>query len=403
MDAAHEEEVVRDLNGLTLSALGEVVSSTIPPWDLLLPDERATHVCRSFLREVHSHRADLTVRSYAYDLQRWFRFLAAVDVKWEDATSTEVTDFFVWMKHAEKSNGNQNKKTRDPRISRNAITGKPYVGDSFSQSTMDHNETVLFLFYEFLRRKGHILYNPVLRGRPEDGRSHAHHNPLQKRRRSRQASNRQGSRPKRLPRSIPDDHFEAFFEALGNDRDRALVSMYVSSGARPSEVLNLDVGDINLPDGIITVTRKGGNVQDVPISWDAVSWYRIYQGTVGRTDPSDPAWRTLRGEPRRLSPDALRAMFKRANRKNGTNWTPHDLRHTAATRMLADGTPPRTVQEVLGHATLETLEVYTVPRLDDMVAAVRATRDRTPEITSAVKPLPYDTDDMDILFGGAGR
>lgn len=307
------------------------------------------------------------------------------------------------MKHAKKGNGNQNPKKRDPRISRNAITGKAYVGESFAKSTMDHNETVLFLFYEFLRRKGRVLYNPVLRGAPEDGRSHAHHNPLQKRRRSRQPSNRQGSRPKRLPRSMPDEHFEAFFDALGNDRDRALVSMYVSSGARPSEVLNLDVGDINLPDGIITVIRKGGTVQDVPISSDAVTWYRIYQGSAGRNNPSHPAWMTLRGEPRRLSPDALRAMFKRANRKNGTNWTPHDLRHTAATRMLAQGTPERTVQEILGHATLETLDVYTVPRLDDMVAAVRATRDRATDPTPAATPLPYDADDMDILFGGTDR
>ncbi|MFD1211157.1 tyrosine-type recombinase/integrase [Arthrobacter sp. GCM10027362] len=387
------------MSALNLPDVGKVVqpSNGIPPWDLVLPDSEATSACRSFLRDVHSRLADLTVRSYALDLQRWFRFLFAIRVEWDKATPLEVTDFFIWMKHAKKSNGNQNKRKRDPRISRNAITGKRYLDDSFSQSTISRNETVLFLFYEFQRRNGAVLNNPVNRGRSDGGRANAHRNPLQGRKRK--SSNRHGNGTKRLPRSMPDDLFDEFFQALGNDRDRALVAMYVSSGARPAEILGLDVGDIDLPKGIVTVTRKGGNGQDLPISWDAVAWYRIYQGSASSFAPSDPAWKTVRGEPRRLTYEALRAMFRRANKKNGTNWTAHDLRHTTATRMLAQGTPERTVQEVLGHATLETLKVYTVPHFDDMVAAVRSTRGDASAPIEPPSALPYDPDDLDILFG----
>lgn len=364
----------------------------------MLPDPVATAVCRAFLREVHSHRTDQTVRSYAYDLQRYFRFLSAIDVDWNNAASTEITDFFIWMKQAKKKGGNKRATKRDPRVARNPVTGKPYLDDSFTRASMDHNETVLFLFYEFLRRKGQVLYNPVVRGRTDGKRTNAHHNPLRSYDRGRSGRSRQGKGPKRLPRSIPDEQFDAFFDALGNDRDRALVAMYVSSGARPSEVLNLDVADIDLPDGLITVIRKGGRMQDLPISWDAVAWYRLYQSATGY-ETSGPAWRTVRGKPGRLSYDALRATFKRANRKNGTNWSPHDLRHTAATRMLAQGTPPRTVQEILGHSSLATLEVYTVPRLDEMIAAVRTKAEPS---SSTVTSLLYDDVDMAVLFGQGG-
>ncbi|MCK8476471.1 tyrosine-type recombinase/integrase [Microbacterium aurugineum] len=394
-----QDEPIRDVTKLVVQQMGHVSASDADelPWDLVLPDARTADVCRRFLREVHAHRGDLTVRSYAYDLLRYIRFLAAINVEWQHATPTVITDFFVWMKHAKKSNGSQNPKTRDSRISRNAVTGKPYVGEKFSPTTMDHNETVLRLFYEFLRRHGYVLLNPVTRGAPEDGRANAHQNPLRPRRRSRRNSNRQGS-PKRLPRSIPDDQFERFFEALGNDRDRALVSIYVSSGARPSEVLNLDMQDIDLPNALITVQRKGGDIQVVPISHDAVAWYRLHQGASAHRT-SGPAWQTLRGEPRPLTYDALRAMFRRANAKCRTNWTPHDLRHTAATRMLGQGTAPRVVQEILGHATLKTLEVYTVPRLDEMIAAVRATRDRDNVPAREPAALDYNTEDMSVLFG----
>jgi hypothetical protein len=124
---------------------------------------------------------DATIRSYAFDLQRWFRFLVAIAVQWEEATSIEVADFFIWMKHAKKQNGNQQKGKRDPRVVRNSVTGKPYVGESYSHASLDHNETVLFLFHEHLRSRGKLMFNPVLRGRVGDPNPNAHRSPLRPR------------------------------------------------------------------------------------------------------------------------------------------------------------------------------------------------------------------------------
>lgn len=390
---------VRDLERIQVELIGKVEPSSIPPYVTQLPDERSTEACTHFLRYVDASGATSTVKSYAGVLLRYFRFLAAIDVRWDEATVTDVTDFFAWMKHAKKTNGNQNQKKRDSRVGRNVETGKNYVGESYSKSTMDHAETVLFGFYGHAVRTGQILYNPVIRGRAEDPRRGAHRSPLQPRLRSKQASNRQRRSKKRVPRSMQDDQYDAFFDALRSTRDRALAATYVSSGARPSEVVNLLNGDINLPDALITVTRKGGALQRLPISADAVIWIRLYQQDSGPLDPLAPAWRMERGEPRAFNYEALRAMFRRANQKLGTNWTPHDLRHTAATRMIADGVDPRVVQEVLGHASITTLEVYTTPRLEDQVAAVnRRGRARSGPLREP-QVLTYDRADMAELFG----
>lgn len=196
---------------------------------------------------------------------------------------------------------------------------------------------------------------------------------------------------------MPDDAYDAFFEALVSDRDRALVAMYVSSGARPNEVLSLAVGDIDEPNALITVVRKGGSVQVLPVSAESIEWFCRYREMHPLGAPGDPLWTTLRAPLRPLTYDALRAMFRRANEVEGTNWTPHDLRHTAATRLLNAGTPHRVVQEILGHSSAQTLSVYTAPRLDEMVAAVRALS--APRRESVTFDPIYDPADLEVLFG----
>jgi integrase len=383
-----------------LPAVGRVYSddSRHPSSVVTLPSDDATEACAAFLMDVHARHRPATVRSYAFGLLRWFRFLAAVDVPWHRASPTEVRDFVVWMRHATKTGGAKNPSKRNPRVSRNLQTGKPYLGTKFQPATINHNETVIHEFYEFHLRGERVLINPVLRGRPDEERSGAHHNPLQERRRGRRKGSRQGM-PRRLPRSMPDDAYDDFFRALRSDRDRALAAMYISSGARASEILNLNIGDVDAPNSLITVERKGGLIQTIPVSDEAITWLRLYEEVRGPGGPDDPLWVALRGPVRPVTYDSLRAIFRRANKVNGTNWTPHDLRHTAATRMLQSGTPPRVVQEVLGHAHLHTLTGYTVPRLDEMVAAVRATSQPRPEPVVAVFEESYDPADLAVIFG----
>jgi hypothetical protein len=95
----------RDLATLVVPRIGCVVATTDPlePYRLLDADGAAVTAVASFLRELlAASRASLTLRSYAMDLLRWWRFLAAVDVRWEQATPVEGRDFSLWVRRASK-------------------------------------------------------------------------------------------------------------------------------------------------------------------------------------------------------------------------------------------------------------------------------------------------------------
>src|SRR5690606_10049885 len=105
---------------------------------------------------------------------------------------------------------------------------------------------------------------------------------------------------------------------------------------------------------------------------------------------------------RRLTYDAARAMFNRANKALGANWTLHDLRHSAAYRMARDPQVPLTdVQWVLGHARLSTTQAYLNPVADDVIASVLAYHARR-AAEPAERPVAsagYRTESLDVLFG----
>jgi integrase len=103
----------------------------------------------------------------------------------------------------------------------------------------------------------------------------------------------------------------------------------------------------------------------------------------------------------------MRAVLRRVNRQLGTNWTLHDLRHTAAIRMASDPKMPLvSLQTLLGHAYLTTTQQYLTPHLDQIVAHVRQHhRDRSapPPAPPEGPSLSYDDADMKILFGWQGQ
>jgi integrase len=103
-------------------------------------------------------------------------------------------------------------------------------------------------------------------------------------------------------------------------------------------------------------------LQPLPAAPDAFVWLRLYQAQLAGLVPAgrdEPLWWTLRRPFRRLRYDGARVMFTRANAALGSNWSLHDLRHTAAYRMARDPQMPLTdVQWVLGHAHLSTTQRY---------------------------------------------
>jgi len=214
--------------------------------------------------------------------------------------------------------------------------------------------------------------------------------------------------PSRIPRSVPDEEFNAIFAALGSHRDRALVAFYVSIGARASELLSATRGGADPGRQLITVVRKGTReLQQLPASTDAFVWMRLYQLEMDGLVPAgsgQPLWWTLRKPFRPLGYHAAHRMFERAGVAAGTDATLHSLRHTAAYRMAEDPALPLTdVQLVLGHALLTTTQLYLTPRKEDVIRRILAHHDeQVRQARQRAQPVPapgYRPESLDVLFG----
>ncbi|MDX3526963.1 site-specific integrase [Streptomyces sp. ID05-39B] len=214
--------------------------------------------------------------------------------------------------------------------------------------------------------------------------------------------------PKRIPRRIPDELFNALFAALKYNRDRALLAFWVSTGARAEELLTSRVRDISPGQQLIGVVRKGTRAyQQILASTDAFVWLRLAQEEAWRKGAprgrNYSLWWTLRRPWRPLNYHAARAMLNRANDLLGSNWTLHDLRHTAAYRMAHDPQMSLTdVQWVLGHAHLSTTEIYLAASQEEVIEQVFAHHARRAQ-QPAKPPAPapgYNPASLNTLFGG---
>jgi integrase/recombinase XerD len=176
-------------------------------------------------------------------------------------------------------------------------------------------------------------------------------------------------RPDPFPKALTVDQAIALVEApdastVKGRRDSALLEFLYASGARVSEAVGVDLGHLDLEDRVVLVTGKGSKQRFVPIGGKAVTalsrWLPDRMSLVRRGQRGDPLFLNLRG--RRLSRqgvfDVVRANARRAGIEGG-DVSPHVLRHSAATHMVEAGADLRTVQEILGHATISTTQIYT--------------------------------------------
>ena len=182
---------------------------------------------------------------------------------------------------------------------------------------------------------------------------------------------------KRLPKALPLADVEAILEAAGSPgtllalRDRALLEVLYGTGARISEAVGLDVDDVDLVDGTVLLRGKGGKERLVPVgsfAREAVTAYltRARPELVAAGAGTPGLFLNARGG--RLSrQSAWAVLVKTADRAGVTREvSPHTLRHSFATHLLDGGADVRVVQELLGHASVTTTQIYTLVTVDNL-------------------------------------
>jgi integrase/recombinase XerD len=176
--------------------------------------------------------------------------------------------------------------------------------------------------------------------------------------------------PRRLPKALPVDEVVRLLDTPGVEtagalRDRALLEVLYSTGARISEAVGLDLDDVDAHERTVLLDGKGGKQRLVPIgrpALDALDAYLVRArpglATHGRGTPA--VFLNMRGG--RLSRQSAWQVLKVTAERAGiaASVSPHTLRHSFATHLLEGGADVRVVQELLGHASVTTTQIYTL-------------------------------------------
>jgi integrase/recombinase XerD len=197
--------------------------------------------------------------------------------------------------------------------------------------------------------------------------------------------------PAGLPKALSEDEVGALLGAVVGDepvarRDRAILEVLYGTGLRISELVGLRLGDVDLESALLRAFGKGSKERVVPVGRHAVAALAAWLGAGGRPGLVPERWA------RRGDADAvfLNRRGGRLSRQGAwlvvTRWgaevgldgklTPHVLRHSCATHMLDHGADIRAVQEMLGHASVSTTQVYTKVSAERLFAAYRAAHPR---------------------------
>jgi len=183
-----------------------------------------------------------------------------------------------------------------------------------------------------------------------------------------------GKSEARVPKVLNDNQLELLFSVQNLNkksgmRDRAILEVLFSTGLRVSELVKLNIDGINLESGEFTVIGKGRKARVVYLSESARKWVKQYLAT--RSDGFKPLFlrysgkkmteQDFDGDSLRLTVRSVQRLVKKYAMRSGisVDATPHTLRHSFATGLLREGADLRSVQELLGHASVSTTQIYT--------------------------------------------
>jgi len=281
--------------------------------------------------EVERGASPETVRAYRSDLRQFAGFLRAQRAAGtrpapDDADPLAIRGYLAWLDRKRE------KKT-----------------------SLARKLAALRSFYRYLLREGRAARNPA-----EDVRT--------------------PKLPWRLPRVLTKDDAGALMEfpegdGLAAKRDRAILETLYSTGARVSELVGLNVDDLDLDSGLIRVMGKGRKERIAPIGDVAVDALREYFSALGASVlgpqssvlSNGPVFRNAR-RGRLTVRSVQRIVAKYSSRLAGGRISPHALRHSFATHLLDEGADLRAIQEMLGHTSLATTQKYTHLVTDQLMA-----------------------------------
>lgn len=217
-----------------------------------------------------------------------------------------------------------------------------FLSSQISKRSMARKISTLKSFFKFLVREGIIENNPAV-------------------------SLIYPRQEKKLPTFLTEEEVDKLLESIkGEDfitlRDKAILEFLYSCGARVSEVINLKKEDIDLIGGIVKVKGKGKKERILPLGEPAIRAIKKYLDK--RKDNSSFLFVNYKGE--KLSDRGVRLILEKYIKKLAFKFrvSPHTLRHSFATHLLNRGADLRSVQELLGHSSISTTQIYTHLSID---------------------------------------
>jgi integrase/recombinase XerD len=274
--------------------------------------------------------ASNTISAYRLDIEKFFHYLSTNQLSLENVTPEQLSSYVAWLRGME----NTEFKIGESSIARNIISIRSY--------------------FTYLAKE-HKFNNPSSNFKPP-------------------------KIGKRLPKALTIDQVMSMLNIAGTDlissRDKALVELLYSTGARVSELINLNTLDISTSDtqaGATTTVKlkgKGGKERVVPIGSFAVAAVNDYlvrsRPTLLKVSTQKALFLNQRGG--RLSRQSAWNLVAKAAERAGLSdqVTPHSMRHSFATHLLDGGADIRVVQELLGHSSVTTTQIYTLITIDHL-------------------------------------
>lgn len=197
--------------------------------------------------------------------------------------------------------------------------------------------------------------------------------------------------PSRIPKALSEDQVLRLLESISGEdplslRDRAALELLYGTGARVSEIVTLNLSDLAYDEGLLRLIGKGDKERLVPVGRAAHEAMSAWTSPLGRSrlvgekslSREDQHALFLNQRGKRITRQGMHLMVQTRAKRAGieSSVSPHVLRHSCATHMLAHGADVRVVQELLGHSSVATTQIYTKVSHDHLVAAYTSAHPR---------------------------